>query len=45
LLRRWRAGAQSFGRRCVCAGDISSGQDALALDHYGAADAIISNPP
>ena len=27
------------------AGDIRSGQDALALDHYGAADAIITNPP
>jgi hypothetical protein len=31
--------------RCVHAGDISSGQDALELDHYGAADAIITNPP
>jgi hypothetical protein len=36
---------ESFGLRCVYAGDISSGQDALALDHYGAADAIIANPP
>ena len=36
---------ESFGLRCVYAGDISSGQDALALDHYGAADAIITNPP
>ena len=27
------------------AGDIRTGQDALALDHYGAADAIITNPP
>ena len=26
-----------FGLRCVYAGDISSGQDALARDHYGAA--------
>jgi len=34
-----------FGLRCVYAGDIRSGQDALALDHYGAADAIITNPP
>ena len=32
---------------CVAsiAGDIRSGQDALALDHYGACDAIITNPP
>jgi hypothetical protein len=36
---------ESFGFRCVYAGDIRSGQDALALDHYGAADCIISNPP
>ena len=28
---------ESFGLRCVYAGDISSGQDALARDHYGAA--------
>ena len=36
---------EEFGLRCVYAGDIRSGQDALALDHYGAADAIITNPP
>jgi hypothetical protein len=36
---------ESFGLRCVYAGDIRNGQDALALDHYGAADAIITNPP
>ena len=36
---------ESFGLRCVYAGDIRSGQDALALDHYGAADAVITNPP
>ena len=36
---------ESFGLRCVYAGDIRTGQDALALDHYGAADAIITNPP
>ena len=36
---------ESFGLRCVYAGDISYGQDALALDHYGAADAIITTPP
>jgi len=34
-----------LGLRCVYAGDIRTGQDALALDHYGAADAIITNPP
>jgi hypothetical protein len=36
---------ESFGLRCVYAGDITAGQDALALDHYGAADAIITNSP
>jgi hypothetical protein len=36
---------EEFGLRCVYAGDIRSGQDALALDQYGAADAIITNPP
>ena len=36
---------ESFGLRCVYSGDISGGQDALAVDHYGAADAIITNPP
>jgi hypothetical protein len=36
---------ETFGLRCVYAGDISSGQDALALDHYGAIDCIITNPP
>ena len=36
---------ESFGLRCVYAGDIRTGQDALALDHYGAVDAIITNPP
>jgi len=36
---------ESFGLRCVYAGDISTGQDALALDDYGAADAIVTNPP
>jgi hypothetical protein len=34
-----------FGLRCVYSGDIRNGQDALELDHYGAADAIITNPP
>jgi hypothetical protein len=36
---------EEFGLCCVYAGDIRSGQDALELDHYGAADAIITNPP
>ncbi|MET4240773.1 hypothetical protein [Bradyrhizobium sp. RT10b] len=34
-----------LGLRCVFSGDIRSGQDALALDDYGAADVIITNPP
>jgi hypothetical protein len=33
------------GLRCVYAGDVSTGQDALALDTYGDADVIITNPP
>jgi len=36
---------EGFGLRCVYAGDVRNGQDALALDYYGAADAIITNPP
>ena len=36
---------EEFGLRCVYAGDIRSGQDALELDSYGKADAIITNPP
>jgi hypothetical protein len=36
---------ESFGLRCVYSGDIRSGQDALAVGLYGAADAIITNPP
>src|SRR6478736_1429563 len=36
---------EEFGLRCVYAGDIRNGQDALELDHYGAADSIITNPP
>src|SRR6478672_4825201 len=36
---------ESFGLRCVYAGDIATGQDALALDTFGDADAIITNPP
>jgi hypothetical protein len=34
---------EGFGVRCVYAGDIRDGQDAL-LDHYGAADAHFDNP-
>jgi hypothetical protein len=36
---------EGFGLRCVYAGDIGTGQDALELDHYGAADVICTNPP
>ena len=36
---------ESFGLHCVYAGDIATGQDALALDTYGDVDAIITNPP
>jgi hypothetical protein len=36
---------ESFGLRCVYRGDISTGQDAFAVDHYGDVDVIISNPP
>jgi hypothetical protein len=36
---------ESFGLRCVYAGDISTGQDALALNTYSDADSIITNPP
>jgi hypothetical protein len=36
---------ESLGLRCVYSGDIRTGQDALKLDHYGAADCIITNPP
>ena len=35
---------ESFGLRCAYAGEIATGQDALAIDHYDA-DAIITNPP
>jgi ligand-binding SRPBCC domain-containing protein len=34
-----------FGLRCIYAGDIASGNDALKLDDYGKVDAIITNPP
>jgi len=39
---------EEFGLRCVYAGDIRAAgqdQDALELDSYGKADAIITNPP
>ena len=36
---------ESFRLRCVYQGDISTGQDALALDSYLEADAISTNPP
>jgi hypothetical protein len=36
---------ESFGLRCVYASDIETGQDALALESYGNADAIVTNPP
>jgi hypothetical protein len=36
---------ESFGLRCVYAGDIRTGQDALELDQYSACDSIITNPP
>src|SRR5215831_9170189 len=36
---------ESFGLRCVYAGYIRTGQDALAFDSYGTPDAIITNPP
>jgi hypothetical protein len=36
---------ESYGLRCVYAGDIATGQDALVSDGYGEPDCIISNPP
>jgi len=36
---------EGFGLRCTYAGDIATGDDALARESYGAVDAIISNPP
>jgi hypothetical protein len=36
---------EEVGLRCVYAGDIRTGQDALAFNCYGSADAIITNPP
>jgi predicted nucleic acid-binding Zn ribbon protein len=36
---------EGAGLRCAYAGDIATGRDALARHSYGAADAIITNPP
>lgn len=36
---------EAHGLRCVYQGDISIGQDALAITDYGKADSIITNPP
>ena len=36
---------ESYGLRCVYQGDVKAGQDALTIDQYGDADAIITNPP
>jgi hypothetical protein len=36
---------ESFGLKCVYAGDIHTGQDALTRNSYGKIDAIITNPP
>ena len=40
-----RHALESFGLACAYQGDIRTGQDALGINHYGAADAIITNPP
>ena len=47
LLRRRRSGpaSGSFWPALWLCRRYRTGQDALALDHYGAADAIITNPP
>lgn len=34
-----------FGLRCVYAGDLATGEDALARASYGRSRAIITNPP
>jgi hypothetical protein len=36
---------ESHGLCCSYAGDITTGQDALARDSYGEIDAIVTNPP
>ena len=46
MTARWCAIWNRFGLRCVYAGDIATGQDALARSTSTAApDAIITNPP
>jgi hypothetical protein len=36
---------EGYGLTCAYRGDIATGQDALASDHYGDIDAVITNPP
>jgi hypothetical protein len=36
---------EPHGLRCVYQGDVATGQDALGIEHYSNADAIITNPP
>jgi hypothetical protein len=36
---------EAFDLRCVYAGDICTGQDALAVNSYGKGECIITNPP
>src|SRR5262249_4185034 len=36
---------EAFGLRCVYQGDVRAGRDALAVNSYGAAAVIITNPP
>jgi hypothetical protein len=36
---------EGYGLTCAYRGDIATGQDALASDHYGDIDVVITNPP
>jgi hypothetical protein len=36
---------ESFGLCCTYAGDIATGQDALAVTDYGSPDSVVTNPP
>ncbi len=36
---------EALGLRCSYAGDIKTGEDALVINDFGDADAIITNPP
>ena len=36
---------EGYGLTCAYRGDIATGQDALASNHYGDIDAVITNPP